>query len=631
MWRWISILALAGGCSWLNPFDPLRPVDEDAGMLDAGMDAGPELDSGLDAGPLDAGPFDAGMPDAGPIPPESNCEDGMDNDGDGFTDCDDLDCASDTETCCRGGSERDLDFAGTFGENGWELQPSGILPPGREDEDQVLVDMDATMFTALVSSTCVSLAQGARFSLRVQSRDPEHESCPSPTEPCSDYKAFKLTPEPTLIGGSLLFDDLSVRVHPNGVVQMSQANRPIPGVMSFDYEGAEPFFIDVSISPGLDEVGDPALRVRVEVRDSGMVREIYDGTPIRLVDLIRDGSLCAEVPGLYYAIEGRDDGVAVLEVEERVEECLNPNQFQPSSNVPLVSGPPYDDLDVVSLGFEPETEPFDWMGTWADEGLMSPALLRIGDGASARWHVLASSSNDQPENETTARVGFAIGHASVLGTNWNTVGNWSSSVTPRVGEQPPSCIGDESCSTISTRDATVAEFGGGLLFVWAQETAVLSGQYELWQGELSRDVSGGPIMGAGMLFEEEACQSIRHPALLPRSGADNQYYLLYSCIPESGAATIRAVVVRDDECGAQLCVEERDSFLVLDQALAKTSAEVTQPEVVADGSSYRLWFLSQWSRGERAVGLAIGEEPGRGRTPCSGPTRRTPCSPRTIR
>lgn len=78
----------------------------DAGEVDAGVADAGEVDAGIadagdvDAGDLDAGAADAGTPDAGwdgspqrgCFPPEHQCDDGRDEDGDGETDCEDDDC-----------------------------------------------------------------------------------------------------------------------------------------------------------------------------------------------------------------------------------------------------------------------------------------------------------------------------------------------------------------------------------------------------------------------------------------------------------------------------------------------------------------------------------------------------------
>ncbi len=88
----------------------------DAGAPDGGDDAG-SADAGLaDAGPADGGAADAGpptCPDAGPlvgtpacVPRETICDDCLDNDGDGLTDCADPDCAG--KTCAPGMTCKDF-------------------------------------------------------------------------------------------------------------------------------------------------------------------------------------------------------------------------------------------------------------------------------------------------------------------------------------------------------------------------------------------------------------------------------------------------------------------------------------------------------------------------------------------
>jgi hypothetical protein len=74
--------------------------DDDAGDDDAGDDDAGDDDAGVDdagdddAGDDDAGDDDAGDDDAAPTS-ESDCNDGLDDDGDGAIDCLDADCAAD--------------------------------------------------------------------------------------------------------------------------------------------------------------------------------------------------------------------------------------------------------------------------------------------------------------------------------------------------------------------------------------------------------------------------------------------------------------------------------------------------------------------------------------------------------
>lgn len=80
----------------------------DAGEDDAGLDAG-EVDAGLDAGEPDAGPPDAGPPDAGPLP--EVCDNAIDDDHDGATDCADrADCDDFTTATliCASGAPQEL-------------------------------------------------------------------------------------------------------------------------------------------------------------------------------------------------------------------------------------------------------------------------------------------------------------------------------------------------------------------------------------------------------------------------------------------------------------------------------------------------------------------------------------------
>ncbi len=90
-------------CHEFRCIPEINVPEEDAGLPDAGLpEAGP--DAAVDAGPPpDAGPVDTGViadsgpADTGPLPEHlaggNACQDNVDNDRDGQTDCDDSDCA----------------------------------------------------------------------------------------------------------------------------------------------------------------------------------------------------------------------------------------------------------------------------------------------------------------------------------------------------------------------------------------------------------------------------------------------------------------------------------------------------------------------------------------------------------
>lgn len=71
----------------------------DAGTVDAGVTDAGMTDAGADDGGLDDGGTDGGLV-RGCFPPESDCANGSDDDGDGLVDCADLDC--DGRTCFSG-------------------------------------------------------------------------------------------------------------------------------------------------------------------------------------------------------------------------------------------------------------------------------------------------------------------------------------------------------------------------------------------------------------------------------------------------------------------------------------------------------------------------------------------------
>jgi hypothetical protein len=87
-------------CLGLECVTPMPPAYRCGAVVQIPTDAG--SDAGLDAG--DAGISDGGFNDGGPVfgcyAPESDCGNGLDDDGDGLADCLDLDC--DSRTCASG-------------------------------------------------------------------------------------------------------------------------------------------------------------------------------------------------------------------------------------------------------------------------------------------------------------------------------------------------------------------------------------------------------------------------------------------------------------------------------------------------------------------------------------------------
>ncbi|MBL8921931.1 MAG: hypothetical protein JNJ54_23985 [Myxococcaceae bacterium] len=81
-------------------FAPFLPdAGDDGGVADAGLSDGGLVDGGAPDAGLDGGPVDGGYV-RGCFRPETVCDDGIDNDGDGVADCGDSDC--DNRTCYSG-------------------------------------------------------------------------------------------------------------------------------------------------------------------------------------------------------------------------------------------------------------------------------------------------------------------------------------------------------------------------------------------------------------------------------------------------------------------------------------------------------------------------------------------------
>ena len=340
--RWVAftLSVWLPACNFVLATDP-PPLDGGADMGDLG-----------DLGDLGDMPLDApDLPDLPDLPtPETNCTDGVDDDEDGLVDCADFDCQGAPECCADGETLIDVPSWPSALAVGWDAAPDpGVFP--RVEAGRITGFFPADQPRALVSEGCVSLALGARVDAFVRiAGDDGTFGCTSDGAPCRDYGALVLSPVRTMLPGNRLLDDLAVRVYPGrleGLVEVTQAGtrlpyvlgpgrraaRRIPGLGEVDHQ------LRVELSPGLDERGGSALRVVVRFARVGgspgiddRASIIYEGAPIALDQLVAEGR-CADIPGLYLALEGRSDAVASAEgLEAGTQECTNPSQFGPPSD-----------------------------------------------------------------------------------------------------------------------------------------------------------------------------------------------------------------------------------------------------------------------------------------------------------
>ena len=223
--------------------------------------------------------------------------------------------------------------------------------------------------------------------------------------------------------GSKLQDELAVTLHAGGLVLVTQADvevaRSDGGRRRKHRRGNR------DAAEARRARTCPSCEAQVTV---GGALLLEDFTVLAISDLLSDGD-CAEIPGLRVAAQGRGDGVYVGPVETAKQDCANPSQF--------------DEQSAILTGSSLELNP-----SWVSAYVGSPALASSRNSISdVQWDLMLEASNDPPELEPTTHIGYALGHVRVAtdeGGDWPLSG-WTISESPKVGDDPPSCL-DGSCS-----------------------------------------------------------------------------------------------------------------------------------------------------------------------------------------
>ncbi|MBT8468363.1 MAG: hypothetical protein KJN97_06400, partial [Deltaproteobacteria bacterium] len=316
---------------------------------------------------------------------------------------------------------------------------------------------------------------------------------------------------------------------------------------------------------------------------------------------------CAEIPGLRVAAQGRGDGVYVGPLETAKQDCANPSQF--------------DEQSAILTGSSLELNP-----SWVSAYVGSPALASSRNSISdVQWDLMLEASNDPPELEPTTHIGYALGHARVAtdeGSDWPLNG-WLISESPKVGDDPPSCL-DGSCSgNRSVREPhLLAELNDDgelrdLVVSFARELVSDPSERDLFGIQLVRPV-GSPttsltLPGAATLSPSQVpdCVSLRDPALIPVDpDAQEGYWLLFTCVDGAGAAMeIHAVrISRALEVVREGGGPMRRVVLVASELGPFAAAGIRSPEPLIsfekDAVRLRIWFLAQRVPGEWGVALA---------------------------
>ena len=570
--RWLAIpvvllFGLIGGCSWLNA--PARNLEP---------------------------------PDGGVEGIELFCDDGLDDDQDMAFDCDDADCAEEPACCERRTTTlsedwmaadlgADWTFAPTTGGPWMPLRPSldgttylgGFLP---DDSPR-----------ALVSGDCVSLALGGWVNTSLRTTD--STGC-GPSTACDRYAGVVLTVATDSAPGSKLQDELAVTLHAGGLVLVTQADVEVARATAGIDENVA---VDIELRPTLDDFNLPIMKAHVTVAGE---RVLEDFRVAAIADLVAAGD-CAEIPGLHVAAQGRGEDVYVGPLETAKQDCANPSQFDQRSAI----------LSGSSLELAP---------SWADAYVGSPGLASSQNSVSdVQWDLIVEGSNNPPELEPTTHIGYALGHARVAtdeGDDW-PLDTWESSGSPKVGDDPPSCL-DGSCpDNRSVREPhLLAELNEerelrDLVLSFARELVTDPSERDVFGIQIVRPV-GGPTTSVALpstptLSPDDIpeCISLRDPALIPVDpDAQQGYWVLFTCIESAGAATeIHAVrISRALEVVQEGGGPMRRVVLVAGELGPFAAAGIRSPEPLIsfeeDGIRLRIWFLAQSTPGDWAVALA---------------------------
>lgn len=535
---------------------------------------------------------------------ERFCDDGQDNEGDGLVDCADFDCLG-ASVCCDETPSTPLDESWSGGNPfaAWAPVPSTIaqLPVLGEHLGRTVIaafpsDDDPA---AIAFDPCVPMALGAELEIDLMATG--SEQC-EPNKPCAPYAALVLTLEPDMPTGERLRDELAVLLHGSGLLRLTTNNTE--ELSRAPFAPGEWVTVRMTVVP-LVGAGPPRLRARVTA--STDKAQIVMGDDVRLTGLERliDTGDCSQVGGLHLAIEGRGSAVLVGRVGASRQTCVNPSQFQPLDAT----------LMSETLGFDASEEP------WTTGSFGAPALASTQTGGRLQWDVFAEASDLPPD--TPVRVGHAIGHARTStagGPSAPSWGTWDSSVDPKVGDLPPSCIGESCPELTSVREPhLLAPSSSSLLLSFAQELPGaqlgplrfgLSVLDSVGPPESALVVPTEPTLEPSDLSTLATCVSLRDPSLIPVDSAlEGGYWLLFSCVEESGVAT-QVHAVRLTQTLALVPLGESDNHHIVLSAAEHGAVAVQSPEPVVTfsdrGTTVRLWFLAIDEAGERSVRVAVG-------------------------
>ena len=550
---------------------------------------------------------------------ELDCGNRRDDDGDGTTDCGDFDCAGlNLAECC--GEETTPSHWPSFvcPIAGWTERGGTVVCSG-----STLTEFFATEPFGMVWDDCLSLALGASFSIDFTPTG-DTSTCDGSGRCVEHVKLLIAERNQPRESDGRFFAELAVAMYPSGRVEVLQGDTPVEsGSVMVEVDMLSRVQID--FRPTTSESGEAELHATVSYGATSTF--LWEGFVVRLEDLITDGQ-CTNVPGFYMVLEGLGNGVEISALEPTQSECSNPNLFQPSADYVLT---PYEygEFGTASLELDPPrllTSPRLAEASWATQALSSPTLMRRG--TTGRWLVAAEASNDQPANEPSFRVGYAIGYRETTTWNDDALG-WTDggSDRPWVGNQPPSCL-DETCSGEftpemppfpSVRDPFLFASGGVESLAFAGEVdddgdPARTERFGIYIANQS-SLGDGTLPSATVLAPGQVtgCDSLRDPVVVRRPGAEaTDFWLFFTCYEALSSRGIWVVPITSQggfsvlrvEGGA--IVEPTPVLTTIDLDFGR-GGTLRSPEIVLDtiGDDERAVF-AVWFLVGQEVGLAIG-------------------------
>jgi len=572
---WAMALLLAGGCSLVNKPDRGK-IGRDGGLPD-----GTVPDGGMDGG------MDAGCD--GPCPVPEVCNDGLDNDHNGLTDCQDYACASE-EHCCVATTTASYPFAEI--DRLFRVVPTEAAVRPMVMGGQIIGFGSNDNPKGIVLNRCTPMVTGVQVTAQLGVR--AGGSCESALESC--YAKLVLTPSSDFLEGDAFVDELAVRLDSMGRITVEQAGRVIARRESLVGLGSA-VTVRMQFGPGQSQAGEPAIVGTVAIDDVTLLSR----WPVQLARLLVIDSGCETNPGLFIGIEGRGNAVSVGSFGTTEQECANPSHFaRPTTSVATLSR--------THLG----------LGDWARGGLAQPALVSTTSG----WDLLVDASDDARRNEELRDMGFGLGYSFTAVMAWDT-SPWPSSMgQPLIGDCHASCFGSPlpGCTTslcmpgpiTSYREPSALFRAGGLLLAYVEGSVGAAQSIRTARLRRASDALPAPAS----TFAPSECSSVRSPSIVPAGPQiTDDLWVFFTCEHDMAPSDIRVVGVSQVDLSFKSTVT---TVLTATDVPEMGSLGVSSPEALVEfatlgpgtdagmptQATIRLWFTGQSAMG-RTVGLVL--------------------------